>query len=105
MVIKIYVWFYTSPCTIYFSADCSAGQYYDSIVEQCLQCNFGTYQPEAYQYECEICPQGTTTEIQGSSQLTDCVGMYKFVNSCFQSKIIKVMGLNPSTSVEICIFV
>lgn len=57
-----------------FTADCAAGEYYDNNVKVCLKCDFGTYQDQLYQTECEVCPSGTTTEVQGSTQDSDCIG-------------------------------
>jgi len=44
-----------------FSADCIAGTYWSVTVGQCLPCSVNSYQSLPYQYECESCPEGTTT--------------------------------------------
>ncbi|XP_078719814.1 signal peptide, CUB and EGF-like domain-containing protein 2 isoform X3 [Lampetra fluviatilis] len=51
---------------------CSPGHYYDSGTHRCVRCPIGTYQPEFGQNFCVGCPGNTTTDFDGSTNVTQC---------------------------------
>ena len=69
---------FTVKCFVSLLANCTVGEYYDSVVKVCLKCNFGTYQSEPYQETCELCPPGTTTQQQASTTQAQCIGKSLF---------------------------
>ncbi|KAK7492872.1 hypothetical protein BaRGS_00015819, partial [Batillaria attramentaria] len=57
-------------CTL---LNCTTGQYINvSDVEVCSPCPLGTYQDMDWQYNCTLCPDGTSTHREGSLHRTDC---------------------------------
>ncbi len=53
---------------------CAAGQRDDLVLLQCVDCEFGSYQPVADVYFCWPCPNGQTTPTRGSTSGADCAG-------------------------------
>uniref|UniRef100_H3B9U3 Signal peptide, CUB domain, EGF-like 1 n=1 Tax=Latimeria chalumnae TaxID=7897 RepID=H3B9U3_LATCH len=51
---------------------CSPGHYYNSTTHRCIRCPLGTYQPEFGQNYCITCPGNTTTDFDGSTNVTHC---------------------------------
>ncbi|MBN3312322.1 SCUB1 protein, partial [Atractosteus spatula] len=51
---------------------CSPGHYYNSTTHRCIRCSAGTYQPEFGQNYCITCPGNTTTDFDGSTNVTHC---------------------------------
>ncbi|XP_072452465.1 signal peptide, CUB and EGF-like domain-containing protein 1 isoform X1 [Notamacropus eugenii] len=51
---------------------CSPGHYYNSSTHRCIRCPIGTYQPEFGQNYCITCPGNTSTDFDGSTNVTHC---------------------------------
>uniref|UniRef100_S4RJN2 CUB domain-containing protein n=1 Tax=Petromyzon marinus TaxID=7757 RepID=S4RJN2_PETMA len=61
-----------STCAVAPTVHCSPGHYYDSGTHRCVRCPIGTYQPEFGQNFCVGCPGNTTTDFDGSTNVTQC---------------------------------
>lgn len=53
-------------------ANCSAGNYRDTVSNTCKQCAKGYYQPTQWQTSCIQCPTDKTTKTTGASSLNMC---------------------------------
>ncbi|XP_061855902.1 signal peptide, CUB and EGF-like domain-containing protein 2 isoform X2 [Colius striatus] len=51
---------------------CSPGHFYNTTTHRCIRCAVGTYQPEFGQNYCVSCPGNTTTDFDGSTNITQC---------------------------------
>ncbi|NXQ47034.1 SCUB2 protein, partial [Catharus fuscescens] len=51
---------------------CSPGHFYNTTTHRCIRCATGTYQPEFGQNYCISCPGNTTTDFDGSTNITQC---------------------------------
>ncbi|XP_053142608.1 signal peptide, CUB and EGF-like domain-containing protein 2 isoform X10 [Hemicordylus capensis] len=51
---------------------CSPGHFYNTTTHRCIRCPAGTYQPEFGQNYCFSCPGNTTTDYDGSTNITQC---------------------------------
>uniref|UniRef100_UPI00358FD900 signal peptide, CUB and EGF-like domain-containing protein 1 isoform X2 n=1 Tax=Myxine glutinosa TaxID=7769 RepID=UPI00358FD900 len=51
---------------------CSPGHRYDSGSHRCVRCSIGTYQPKFGQNFCIRCPGNTTTDFDGSTNISQC---------------------------------
>ncbi|KAM8973067.1 signal peptide, CUB and EGF-like domain-containing protein 1 isoform 1-T1 [Pelodytes ibericus] len=51
---------------------CSPGHYYNSTTHRCIRCPVSTYQPEFGQNYCVTCPGNTSTDFDGSTNVTHC---------------------------------
>ncbi|XP_066176581.1 signal peptide, CUB and EGF-like domain-containing protein 2 [Sylvia atricapilla] len=51
---------------------CSPGHFYNTTTHRCIRCGTGTYQPEFGQNYCISCPGNTTTDFDGSTNVTQC---------------------------------
>ncbi|XP_051016070.1 signal peptide, CUB and EGF-like domain-containing protein 1 isoform X3 [Acomys russatus] len=51
---------------------CSPGHYYNTSTHRCIRCPVGTYQPEFGQNYCITCPGNTSTDFDGSTNVTHC---------------------------------
>ncbi|XP_072515943.1 signal peptide, CUB and EGF-like domain-containing protein 2 isoform X3 [Salminus brasiliensis] len=51
---------------------CSPGHYYNTSTHRCIRCPLGTYQVEFGQNFCVACPGNTTTDFDGSTNITQC---------------------------------
>ncbi|NWV71215.1 SCUB2 protein, partial [Malurus elegans] len=51
---------------------CSPGHFYNTTTHRCIRCAVGTYQPEFGQNYCISCPGNTTTDFDGSTNITQC---------------------------------
>ncbi|XP_066475371.1 signal peptide, CUB and EGF-like domain-containing protein 2 [Tiliqua scincoides] len=51
---------------------CSPGHFYNTSTHRCIRCPLGTYQPEFGQNYCISCPGNTTTDYDGSTNITQC---------------------------------
>ncbi|KAM6358671.1 signal peptide, CUB and EGF-like domain-containing protein 2 isoform 1-T1 [Alca torda] len=51
---------------------CSPGHFYNTTTHRCIRCTVGTYQPEFGQNCCISCPGNTTTDFDGSTNVTQC---------------------------------
>ncbi|XP_064019772.1 signal peptide, CUB and EGF-like domain-containing protein 2 isoform X4 [Pogoniulus pusillus] len=51
---------------------CSPGHFYNTTTHRCIRCTVGTYQPEFGQSYCISCPGNTTTDFDGSTNITQC---------------------------------
>ncbi|XP_072841849.2 signal peptide, CUB and EGF-like domain-containing protein 2 isoform X3 [Pogona vitticeps] len=51
---------------------CSPGHFYNTTTHRCIRCPVGTYQPEFGQNYCILCPGNTTTDYDGSTNVTQC---------------------------------
>ncbi|XP_040529492.1 signal peptide, CUB and EGF-like domain-containing protein 2 isoform X6 [Gallus gallus] len=51
---------------------CSPGHFYNTTTHRCIRCMVGTYQPEFGQNYCISCPGNTTTDYDGSTNITQC---------------------------------
>uniref|UniRef100_A0A4W4G0V8 Signal peptide, CUB domain, EGF-like 2 n=1 Tax=Electrophorus electricus TaxID=8005 RepID=A0A4W4G0V8_ELEEL len=51
---------------------CSPGHYYNTSTHRCIRCPMGTYQLEFGQNYCVSCPGNTTTDFDGSTNITQC---------------------------------
>ncbi|XP_038055062.1 sushi, von Willebrand factor type A, EGF and pentraxin domain-containing protein 1-like [Patiria miniata] len=54
---------------------CPSGQYSNTGLEPCFQCEEGSYQSEAGSVSCQQCPVGQSTARIGSTSLLDCAVM------------------------------
>ncbi|XP_038055058.1 sushi, von Willebrand factor type A, EGF and pentraxin domain-containing protein 1-like [Patiria miniata] len=54
---------------------CPSGQYSNTGLEPCVQCEKGSYQSEAGSVSCQQCPVGQSTARIGSTSLLDCADM------------------------------
>ncbi|XP_041522679.1 signal peptide, CUB and EGF-like domain-containing protein 2 isoform X4 [Microtus oregoni] len=51
---------------------CSPGHFYNTTTHRCIRCPLGTYQPEFGKNSCVSCPGNTTTDFDGSTNITQC---------------------------------
>lgn len=51
---------------------CSPGHFYNTTTHRCIRCPLGTYQPEFGKNNCVSCPGSTTTDFDGSTNVTQC---------------------------------
>ncbi|XP_066439755.1 signal peptide, CUB and EGF-like domain-containing protein 2 isoform X3 [Eleutherodactylus coqui] len=51
---------------------CSPGHSYNTTTHRCIRCPVGTYQPEFGQNYCISCPVNTSTDFDGSTNITQC---------------------------------
>ncbi|XP_077177878.1 signal peptide, CUB and EGF-like domain-containing protein 2 isoform X3 [Paroedura picta] len=51
---------------------CSPGHFYNTTTHRCIRCPIGTYQPEFGQNSCIACPGNTTTDYDGSTNVSQC---------------------------------
>ncbi|XP_036281394.1 signal peptide, CUB and EGF-like domain-containing protein 1 isoform X3 [Pipistrellus kuhlii] len=51
---------------------CSPGHHYNTTSHRCVRCPVGTYQPEFGQNHCIACPGSTSTDFDGSTNITRC---------------------------------
>ncbi|XP_048401761.1 signal peptide, CUB and EGF-like domain-containing protein 2 isoform X5 [Stegostoma tigrinum] len=51
---------------------CSPGHFYDTNTHKCIRCPVGLYQPAFGQNYCIACPGNTTTDFDGSTNITQC---------------------------------
>ncbi|XP_068844607.1 signal peptide, CUB and EGF-like domain-containing protein 2 isoform X3 [Capricornis sumatraensis] len=51
---------------------CSPGHFYNTTTHRCIRCPAGTYQPEFGKNHCVSCPGNTTTDFDGSTNITHC---------------------------------
>ncbi|XP_075409632.1 signal peptide, CUB and EGF-like domain-containing protein 1 isoform X2 [Tenrec ecaudatus] len=51
---------------------CSPGHHYNATTHRCTRCPVGTYQPEFGQNHCIACPGNTSTDFDGSTNITHC---------------------------------
>ena len=51
---------------------CSPGHHYTTTTHRCIRCPVGTYQPEFGQNHCITCPGNTSTDFDGSTNVTHC---------------------------------
>uniref|UniRef100_A0A8I3NHM1 Signal peptide, CUB and EGF-like domain-containing protein 1 n=1 Tax=Canis lupus familiaris TaxID=9615 RepID=A0A8I3NHM1_CANLF len=51
---------------------CSPGHHYNTTTHRCIRCPIGTYQPEFGQNHCITCPGNTSTDFDGSTNVTHC---------------------------------
>ncbi|XP_062052517.1 signal peptide, CUB and EGF-like domain-containing protein 2 isoform X3 [Lepus europaeus] len=51
---------------------CSPGHFYNTTTHRCIRCPVGTYQPEFGNNYCASCPGNTTTDFDGSTNITQC---------------------------------
>ncbi|XP_013406096.1 signal peptide, CUB and EGF-like domain-containing protein 2 [Lingula anatina] len=51
---------------------CPVGTYHNKDEKQCSSCPFGQYQDQPGQMSCKLCPNGTTTDRLGISNVTHC---------------------------------
>ncbi|XP_071975240.1 signal peptide, CUB and EGF-like domain-containing protein 2 isoform X1 [Engystomops pustulosus] len=51
---------------------CSPGHSYNTMTHRCLRCPVGMYQPEFGQNFCISCPGNTSTDFDGSTNITQC---------------------------------
>ncbi|XP_006873053.1 PREDICTED: signal peptide, CUB and EGF-like domain-containing protein 2 isoform X1 [Chrysochloris asiatica] len=51
---------------------CSPGHFYNTTTHRCIRCTAGTYQPEFGKNHCVSCPGNTTTDFDGSTNITQC---------------------------------
>ncbi|KAM9301654.1 signal peptide, CUB and EGF-like domain-containing protein 2 [Gastrophryne carolinensis] len=51
---------------------CSPGHSYNTVTHRCIRCAVGTYQPGFGQSFCVSCPGNTSTDFDGSTNITQC---------------------------------
>ncbi|XP_055099411.1 signal peptide, CUB and EGF-like domain-containing protein 1 [Symphalangus syndactylus] len=51
---------------------CSPGHHYNTTTHHCIRCPVSTYQPEFGQNHCITCPGNTSTDFDGSTNVTHC---------------------------------
>uniref|UniRef100_A0A8C2R9R7 Signal peptide, CUB and EGF-like domain-containing protein 2 n=1 Tax=Capra hircus TaxID=9925 RepID=A0A8C2R9R7_CAPHI len=54
------------------AVQCSPGHFYNTTTHRCIRCPAGTYQPEFGKNHCVSCPGNTTTDFDGSTNITQC---------------------------------
>ncbi|XP_061173455.1 uncharacterized protein LOC133182624 [Saccostrea echinata] len=54
----------------FYCIPCAPGRYFKK--EECIKCDFGTYQDRMGQLSCKECPKETTTPGRGSRSVTEC---------------------------------
>lgn len=74
--IKVFVSNFCLCCLV----PCAPGRYYRN--DQCLKCDFGTYQDISGQLSCVECPDGTTTPGRESRSVTECSIKYDTETDC-----------------------
>lgn len=65
----------------FFTVQCSPGHFYNTTTHRCIRCPLGTYQPEFGKNNCVSCPGNTTTDFDGSTNITQCKS--RFSLRCF----------------------
>ncbi|XP_030056873.1 signal peptide, CUB and EGF-like domain-containing protein 2 [Microcaecilia unicolor] len=55
---------------------CSPGHFYNTTTHRCIRCPVGSYQPEFSQSFCISCPGNTTTDFDGSTNISHCKNRY-----------------------------
>nr|XP_033783767.1 signal peptide, CUB and EGF-like domain-containing protein 2 isoform X3 [Geotrypetes seraphini] len=55
---------------------CSPGHFYNTTTHRCIRCPVGAYQPEFSQSYCISCPGNTTTDFDGSTNISHCKNRY-----------------------------
>lgn len=63
--------FPTRPCAAP-TVHCSPGHHYNTTTHRCIRCPVGTYQPEFGQSHCLSCPGNTSTDFDGSTNVSHC---------------------------------
>ena len=62
--------FYHETFSNFVLVPCAPGRYYRN--DECVKCDFGTYQDLSAQLSCKECPDGTTTPGRESRSVTEC---------------------------------
>lgn len=62
----------STPPTCPPAVHCSPGHHYNTTTHRCIRCPVGTYQPEFGQNHCISCPGNTSTDFDGSTNVTHC---------------------------------
>lgn len=62
----------STPPTCSPAVHCSPGHHYNTTTHRCIRCPVGTYQPEFGQNHCISCPGNTSTDFDGSTNVTHC---------------------------------
>ena len=65
------------------AVQCSPGHFYNTTTHRCIRCPAGTYQPEFGKNHCVSCPGNTTTDFDGSTNITQCKS--RFPSKAFHS--------------------
>lgn len=60
------------PASFPPTVHCSPGHHYNTTTHRCIRCPVGTYQPEFGQNHCITCPGNTSTDFDGSTNVTHC---------------------------------
>lgn len=60
------------PALLPPAVHCSPGHHYNTTSHRCIRCPVGTYQPEFGQNHCITCPGNTSTDFDGSTNVTHC---------------------------------
>lgn len=60
--------------SIFIEVPCPAGSHYDYVVDECIRCQKGSYQPNSGQSGCIACPESLITAMEGSFDLSECEG-------------------------------
>lgn len=76
------------------TVQCSPGHFYNTTTHRCIRCSSGTYQPEFGKNSCVSCPGNTTTDFDGSTNITQCKSRCCSKAFCFLMK---------RTSVWVCL--
>ena len=69
----------------YFPEPCPKGRYFAGG-ETCTECPIGQYRDTDRTPECKDCPEGMTTETNGSVSLDNCTRKHPLIFSCYQCR-------------------
>ena len=76
--------------TIYIiSVTCGPGTMYNAKTLSCDLCPIGQYQEKYKQSSCDSCPNGEITRSEGSTNLTDCKGLFELYFHFFFQYIVR----------------
>ena len=84
-LIKIVFLLLFSPPSPNPAVQCSPGHFYNTTTHRCIRCPAGTYQPEFGKNHCVSCPGNTTTDFDGSTNITQCKS--RFPSKAFHSML------------------
>ena len=63
----------------YITDECPVGSYLTN--DSCVACPIGRYTDQPGQLSCLHCPDGQTTNLEGATGISQCVGMYVILHN------------------------
>lgn len=64
----------TEICYLPLSGNCSAGFFWNTTIDSCVECPLDSYQDKKWQVNCTACAFGRKTNDTGSTSDNDCQG-------------------------------